>query len=262
MKFRKYGLRLGCAALAAAMLLAGCGSAGETNEDRGDLSSDEPTSAVSDSGETSAESGSVPEAESGNPMQAESEPLERPEEEFYACAEHTSSYHTVIFDLIALAGSEAYNEWSDSLAGEDEFGRVNEGVNVAAYLQQFDVPQEQFTELVQGRATEERLAELGMTREEYLSQYGYTDEQISALYSGDQAQVNKAFCGELAWYNEADGQLYSIYWLSDHTAADYQAAGIPAEEVTAILDQAEAMGGGYASLAEAASAAAAEYTAG
>ena len=258
MKIWKNGLRLGCIALAAAMLLAGCQSAGETAEERDDLAADESTSAVSDSSEAVSDS-SAAEEEGGNPMQAESEPLERPEDEFYPCAEHTSSYHTVILDLIGLVGSEAYYDWADAFVGADQYGRESEAVTIADYIRQFSVPQDQFTELVQGRATEERLADLGMTREEYLSQYGYTDEQIAALYSGDPAQVNAAFCGELAWYNEADGQLYSIYWLSGHTAADYQAAGVPVSEVERILEDAAAMGGSYASLAEAAAPAAEAY---
>lgn len=249
----------GCAAMIACLLLAGCQSAGETSEDRSDLSSD-TTSAVSDNaGSESGESGSS--ANEGNPANAESEPLMQPDEEFYDCMEHSSSYHTIILDLIGFVGSDAYNEWADSLASEDSFGRINEGITVSAFIDHFNVPQEDFTELVQGRATDERLESLGMTREEYLDEYGYTDAQIAALYSGDQAQINAAFCGDLAWYNEADGQLYSIYWLSEHTADDYEAAGIPAEEVTAILNDATGMGGIYADLAEQASAAADAYTA-
>ena len=79
MKIWKNGLRLGCIALAAAMLLAGCQSAGETAEERDDLAADESTSAVSDSSEAVSDS-SAAEEEGGNPMQAESEPLERPED--------------------------------------------------------------------------------------------------------------------------------------------------------------------------------------
>ena len=250
----KKWMQVSCAALAAALLLAGCQSAGETSEDRSDLSSGETTSAVSDGGSSTAEN-------EGNPANAESEPLMQPDEEFYDCMEHSSSYHTIILDLIGYAGSEAYNEWYDSLTGQDEYSRKDEAITVAAFIEQFGIPQEEFTELVQGRATDERLESVGMTREEYLDEYGYTDEQIAALYSGDQAQINAAFCGDLAWYNEADGQLYSIYWLSGHTAADYEAAGIPAETVTSILSDATEMGGIYADLAEQASAAADEYPA-
>lgn len=252
-RWTKRWAQLGCGALVAAMLLAGCQNAGETT-DRSDVTSSESGSQTSETSQSSETSGNPADAES-------SEVLERPEEEFYDCAEHTDSYHTIILDLIGYVGSDAYNEWVDSIAGEDAYGRVDEGVTVAAFIDYFNVPQDEFTQLVQSRATDERLQDLGMTREEYLEEYGYTDGQIAALYSGNESQINEAFCGDLAWYNGADGQLYSIYWLSDHTAADYEAAGIPAEEVTTILDKATEMGGDYAKLAEKASAAASEYTA-
>ena len=87
----------------------------------------------------------------------------------------------------------------------------------------------------------------------------YSEDQLDAIYSGDQSQINEAFCGDLAYYNPSDGQLYSIYWLSDHTAADYQAAGVPVSEIERILDDASAMGDSYASLAEAAAPAAEAY---
>ena len=66
---------------------------------------------------------------------------------------------------------------------------------------------------------------------EYYNKYSFTDEQIDALFSGDQGRVNRAFCGPLAFINEADGELYSIYWLAEHSAEDYTAAGLPLEQV-------------------------------
>ena len=98
-------------------------------------------------------------------------------------------------------------------------------------------------------------------RQAELTANGYTDAQIDALYSGDQAKINEAFCGEMAYYNPEDGQLYSIYWLSDHTAEEYENAGIPETEVERILGLAEEAGGGYARFAEEAGEAAAEYAA-
>ena len=97
---------------------------------------------------------------------------------------------------------------------------------------------------------------------DYLAAWQNIGVEIDAIYSGDQSQINEAFCGDLAYYNPSDGQLYSIYWLSDHTAADYQAAGVPVSEVERILDDASAMGGSYASLAEAAAPAADAYALG
>ena len=66
-----------------------------------------------------------------------------------------------------------------------------------------------------------------------------TDEQVDAIYSGDQKQINKAFCGSLALIGPEDGELYSIYWLADHTPEEYVAAGLPLDQVQTIVELAQ-----------------------
>lgn len=153
------------------------------------------------------------------------------------CSEHAPYYHVIDYDLILYVGEDNFNAWTNSFAVTDEYGRPQEGISIASFLQHFDVPRD----IVEAN-----------------SDY-YSEDQLDAIYSGDQSQINEAFCGDLAYYNPSDGQLYSIYWLSDHTAADYQAAGVPISEVERILEDASAMGGSYASLAEAAAPAAEAY---
>ena len=153
------------------------------------------------------------------------------------CSEHDPYYHVIDYDLILYVGEDNFNAWTNSFAVTDEYGRPQEGISIASFLQHFDVP----WDIVEAN-----------------SDY-YSEDQLDAIYSGDQFQINEAFCGDLAYYNPSDGQLYSIYWLSDHTAADYQAAGVPISEVERILEDASAMGGSYASLAEAAAPAAEAY---
>ena len=153
------------------------------------------------------------------------------------CQEHTPYYHVIDYDLILYVGEDNFNAWTNSFAATDAYDRPQEGISIASFLQHFDVPRN----IVEAN-----------------SDY-YSEDQLDAIYSGDQSQINEAFCGDLAYYNPSDGQLYSIYWLSDHTAADYQAAGVPVSEVERILDDASAMGGSYASLAEAAAPAAEAY---
>ena len=179
--------------------------------------------------------------------------------EYTPCSEHTISYHYINVDLMRYVGEEQFDIWYENCTPYDEYGRATENMTISAFVDYFDVPREVFEEIVDEWASEERLQALEMTREEYLAENGYTDEQIDAIYSGDQSQINEAFCGDLAYYNPSDGQLYSIYWLSDHTAADYQAAGVPVSEVERILEDASAMGGSYASLSEAAAPAAEAY---
>lgn len=153
------------------------------------------------------------------------------------CQEHSPYYHVIDYDLILYVGEDDFNAWTNSFAATDAYDRPQEGISIASFLQHFDVPRN----IVEAN-----------------SDY-YSEDQLDAIYSGDQSQINEAFCGDLAYYNPSDGQLYSIYWLSDHTAADYQAAGVPVSEVERILDDASAMGGSYASLAEAAAPAAEAY---
>ena len=63
----------------------------------------------------------------------------------------------------------------------------------------------------------------------------YNQEQVDAIYSGDPVLIHKVFCGPLAFVNEADGELYSIYWLAEHTAEDYVTADLPAEKIEEVL---------------------------
>ena len=179
------------------------------------------------------------------------------------CMEHVPSFHAVPYELILWIGTDVFYEWEETLPYEtDEFGRPDEDFTIVEVVEQFNISKEDFLEATRSWMTDEAMDNIGMTREEYLEKVGYTDAQVDAIYSGDQSQINEAFCGDLAYYNPSDGQLYSTYWLSDHTAADYQAAGVPVSEVERILDDASAMGGSYASLAEAAAPAAEAYALG
>ena len=37
-------------------------------------------------------------------------------------------------------------------------------------------------------------------------------------------------------YNENDGELYSIYWMAEHTAEDYIAAGLSLDQVQKVVE--------------------------
>ena len=166
------------------------------------------------------------------------------------CEEHIPSYHFVLGRLAEYVGKSAYKEWSESLPSYDEYGRTREAFNIQAFIEHFQVPREDFEQIINDWATDSRVEAFGGDREAFLMESGYTDAQIDALYSGDQAKINEAFCGEMACYNPKDGKLYSIYWLSDHTAEDYENAGIYWDDVHRIIDTATEAGGVYAKLAE------------
>ena len=157
-----------------------------------------------------------------------------------ACTAHTPSYHFISVELMDYVGKESAHAWAESIARSNP-----EQMTILAFIEEYDIPKEQFIALTQGTVTDDYLETLGMTREECYEEFGYTDQQIDALYSGDQAAVDRAFCGKLALFNEADGQLYSIDWLAEHTAEDYLAAGFPLEEVDAILENTSIPGYDY-----------------
>ena len=175
------------------------------------------------------------------------------------CEEHILSYHFVLGRLAEYVGKSAYKEWSESLPSYDEYGRTREAFNIQAFIEHFQVPREAFEQIINDWATDSRVEAFGGDREAFLMENGYTDAQIDALYSGDQAKINEAFCGEMACYNPKDGKLYSIYWLSDHTAEDYDQAGIYWNDIHRIIDTATEAGGVYAKLAEKAAPAVKEF---
>ena len=179
---------------------------------------------------------------------------------YIPCTEHVFSYHYITTSLLNYVGQSTFNEWIADTS-EDEYGRSQEWVSIQSFIEHFDIPREVFEEIINTCADNLMKADPTEDREAFLMENGYTDAQIDALYSGDQAKINEAFCGEMAYYNPEDGQLYSIYWLSDHTAEDYENAGVPEAKVERILGLAEEAGGGYAEFAEEAKEAAAEYAA-
>lgn len=157
-----------------------------------------------------------------------------------ACTMHTFSYHSICAELINYVGQETGHEWVESVitTSQDPYKRIGEDMTILAFIEHFNIPKDVFIEVTRTFITDAFLEIIQMTREDYYTEFGYTDEQIDALYSGDKRLINETFCGPLAFVNEADGELYSIYWLEEHTAEDYAAAGLPLEQVEAVLEAA------------------------
>ena len=85
-----------------------------------------------------------------------------------------------------------------------------------------------------------------------IAQYRYRNMRAKELQALADAQL-------VVTNNPKDGKLYSIYWLSDHTAEDYENAGIYWDDVHRIIDTATEAGGVYAKLAEKAAPAVKEF---
>lgn len=166
------------------LILALLGSCGQTAENEvvsgSSVVSEESSSAVSAENDASEEA----DAPGG-----EQEIIDHPTGDSDGCSVHTASYHAVPLHLIMAVGSEEYNAWTESAADE-------EMVNIAQFVEHFQIPRADLEEMTASRVTEERLSDFDMTKEEYLAAYGYTDAQIEAIYSGDAAAVESAFAAE------------------------------------------------------------------
>ena len=74
-----------------------------------------------------------------------------------------------------------------------------------------------------------------------VERFGLTDESLDALCSGDQAEINRLFASDFAAVSDS-GSIYTMNWLVRHTAADYQAEGIPKSEIESLLSTLESNG--------------------
>lgn len=165
---------------------------------------------------------------------------------FRNCLNHCFSYHSIDGRLIdEYVGQDIVNAWVQK---EEALGHR---ISILSFIEKFEIPKDVLTYYTRDSVSDSLLEALEITRQEYYQQYGYTLEQIDALYSGDESQINEAFCGPLAVFNETDGTLYTIEWLSEHTAADYVEAGLPLDRVEEVIDLAQTEEYvEYASLAE------------
>lgn len=63
----------------------------------------------------------------------------------------------------------------------------------------------------------------------------YTKEVIDAVYSDDVKAINKAFVNPYAMYY--DGEIYTMQWFEEHSAADFESEGIPLQEIESYLEK-------------------------
>ena len=138
-------------------------------------------------------------------------------------------YHQISSGLISYVGNEAFEEW---LSQRDYY-------TIVEFIEYFKIPKDVFTELVRIDYTPEFCESFApeLTLSEIQDILGYSLSEIDALYSGDQEQINRAFCGPLAFVNDADGEIYSIDWLVEHTPQEYIDAQLPFDQVQAVIDK-------------------------
>lgn len=138
-----------------------------------------------------------------------------------ACTLHSWNYHSITGDLINYVGGEAFENWLDTVSGEE--------MNIVRFVNDFQIDAATFDEVVCYDVSEEDLD--GMTLDEYYTKWGaYNQEMREAIFSNDNYEISKAFVSEYAVV-ATDGQIYSLEWLAEHSAEDYQAYGLPANEI-------------------------------
>lgn len=143
------------------------------------------------------------------------------------CLAHKYLYHAYSSQLLDYVGYENFEAW-----GQQMRDKPNEEVNIVSFVEYFQIPKETLIKVERANYTEDFAEYDGVTM--------LSLEQIEAIYSGDKKRINETFCGPLAFVNESDGELYSIYWLAEHTAEDYLKAGLPLEKVEEVVRGAEA----------------------
>ncbi len=131
--------------------------------------------------------------------------------------DYNTSYTNIDRVYIAYVGDDLFQEW----VGEG----YNPNVNLQTFIQEFGLSKEEF-QMINEQTTE--LSSL-------------PQEKIDALFSGDQAAINRIFASDFAAVSES-GDIYTIFWLAEHNAADYQAAGLSADAVASAIENCQTLG--------------------
>ena len=154
----------------------------------------------------------------------------------FGCLNHSFQFHSIDGRLIdEYVGQDIVNAWVQEVESRDQF------FSILSFIEKFEIPKDVLIYYTRDSIPASLLEALEMTLDEYCLQFGYTMEEIDALYSGDQSLINKVFCGPLAVYNENDGNLYSIEWLSEHTAREYLEVDLPLDRAQEVIDLAQTL---------------------
>ena len=166
------------------------------------------------------------------------------------CQAHNPWFHTIPGRLLPYVGDEIFDRWVIEVreaSNYPDYYPTSEDVSIVKFIEDFHITKDVFLQYTRPHISEEDLKWVSeddhldyvMTEDEYYNRYSFTDTEIEALFSGDKRRINEIFCGPLGFVNEADGEIYSIYWLADHTADDYVAAGLPLDKVQDIIEAAQ-----------------------
>lgn len=128
--------------------------------------------------------------------------------------------------LIHIVGEDAFEEWR---IGKESFGCTTDpSENMNLYALILDFPQHR-------AAMEARLYKLAEIDRANGWTISLNEEEIELLMNGEKDEIFAYFTSPAAVYQ--DGKIYSPEWLDTHTAADYEAEGLPKEQLREKLDE-------------------------
>lgn len=161
--------------------------------------------------------------------QPEEEPLNSPKNspnvDIYATTDLKLGFISMSF--VNLVDYDEFDEWINSTSiSRSEYTSVAEAANLYSFIKRFGIPEDKVREIL----TSERIGS---------ADDDFTDEDIDILLSGDNEAIAEHFAADTAIRKGEN--LYSIYWMLNHTAEDYAAAGITDEDIAAIPELAEAL---------------------
>ncbi len=152
-------------------------------------------------------------------------PEEGPFVDIYATTDLRLGFISSSF--IDLVDYDEFMEWVNSTSSSvSEYTSVAEAANLYSFIKRFEIPDDKVREIL--------ISERNGNEDE-----DFSDDDIEILLSGDNEAIAEHFAADTAIRKGEN--LYSIYWMQNHTAEDYAAAGITDEDIAAIPALAEAL---------------------
>ena len=132
---------------------------------------------------------------------------------------YNSTFTAIPFELQGYVGkSKDIDEWAQSYDWQ---------ISLQAFIEDFGLTADEINQVLFNQETQFPVE--------------VTPEEIDILCSGDQAAINRAFVSEYAALSET-GDIYTIFWLGEHTAEDYEAAGLTADAVASAIENCQTLG--------------------
>lgn len=151
---------------------------------------------------------------------------------YHPCIAKFDNIIDLVYDL--AHDSAAFQTWAEEMNQIETPCRIDEYVNIYSFMLHFNISADDVCAALQ---------EYNGMQEQWQDERGipinsttyYSEEDLEALKSGDMATVTEHFASE---YSIVVGDnIYSPNWIYYHTADDYTACGITADEIKAHTDQ-------------------------